>query len=849
MIENCLEIRIIRAIRSILYGAIFFVIFFVAPSSASAGLIYQVPSSLGLSSGLVGYWTMDGGDISGANLTDRSPAGTYTGTISGAVPAIGKLGQALNFNGTSDYVDIGVGPTSVQSISFWIYPKTTTEYFLNLTSNTKYVWSNAGTVTATGFTAAPTIYVNGAVSSTIVANKWQYITLVTTTAENASNLDISRTQDTNYLEGYIDDVRLYSSALSASEIKRLYNMGAEALKIKSPVNSLTDGLVGYWTMDGKDMRTALGETAVLATYDNGNGTYLLAQKATLSSAGTVQSMSFLVSDNSTGSLRMGIYDDDGAGGNPGTLLAETQELTSLSTYKWNTANIVAPVTLQPGNYWLAFHPSSDSMSHLRGGAGTGNNCYYTVAYGALPGTFSASPTCSTDHWMLFATLTGGSGNGIAWDLVGNYIGVVYGAITKAIGKIGQGLNFQGSGDYIDGSFNANVLFTGAATGCAWAKADTLSNSGGFQDLILVYPGSEYEATGMQYYLAVKNDGTVESGWTPDNSNFEHYVSAAGVITTGKWYHICAVRTSTSNVDLYVNGSAIADTPSGNFAIPSGVGQVVISSSDSTYDWNGPIDDVRIYNRALSASEVKRLYNMGAEALKIKSPTSSLTNGLVGYWTFDGSKISGANATDSSPAGTNTGTITGATKTIGKIGQTLSFDGTNDQVNIGNVTSFDNISPLTVSLWAYPRSTGASQAFISTAVGCCSLTGTDTGWFFGQDNYSGNPTQLSFSIAYSGGNDLYLQTATNVATLNQWNHFVVTWDGTATGAHIYKNGTEVGYSQAQASSGSRTDDSSTNLVIGEDRGGANDFTGNLDDVRIYSRALSADEVKRLYNMGK
>jgi hypothetical protein len=95
---------------------------------------------------------------------------------------------------------------------------------VNLTGTTDYIWVNAGTITATGLTS-PTIYVNGAVSSTLLANQWQYVVVTTNTSENASNLDIGRTQDANYMEGSLDDVRVYNRALSADEVKQLYNMG------------------------------------------------------------------------------------------------------------------------------------------------------------------------------------------------------------------------------------------------------------------------------------------------------------------------------------------------------------------------------------------------------------------------------------------------------------------------------------------------------------------------------------------------------------------------------------------------------------------------------------------------
>ncbi|MEK7129563.1 MAG: LamG-like jellyroll fold domain-containing protein, partial [Patescibacteria group bacterium] len=133
-----------------------------------------------------------------------------------------QISYALDFDGSNDYVDIGTGPTSVKTVEFWVYPETTTEYFINLTATTDYIWLNAGTVTATGF-AAPIIYVNGAVSSTLVADQWQHVVVTDTTAENASNFDIGRTADLNYLEGKIDEVILYDDVRTAAEVANDYN--------------------------------------------------------------------------------------------------------------------------------------------------------------------------------------------------------------------------------------------------------------------------------------------------------------------------------------------------------------------------------------------------------------------------------------------------------------------------------------------------------------------------------------------------------------------------------------------------------------------------------------------------
>jgi len=217
------ETRYLRNI-GVIISVLLAVCFLSLPFKVDAGIIFKAPTSIGLLDGLVGYWSFNSPDMAGVTAYDRSGQGNNGTLTNGPVRAIGKIGQALDFDGSNDYVDIGAGPSSVNSVSFWVYPKTTTEYFVNLTGTTDYIWSDAGTITATGITS-PTIYVNGIVSSTLVANQWQHVAVVTNTAENASNLDIGRTQDLNNLEGLIDDVRVYNRALSPDEIRRLYNMG------------------------------------------------------------------------------------------------------------------------------------------------------------------------------------------------------------------------------------------------------------------------------------------------------------------------------------------------------------------------------------------------------------------------------------------------------------------------------------------------------------------------------------------------------------------------------------------------------------------------------------------------
>ena len=146
--------------------------------------------------------------------------------------------------------------------------------------------------------------------------------------------------------------------------------------------------------------STLGETTVLSKSDSGNGNMLLVQSASLTKTAAIQSMSIYIT-TASGKLRMGIYDATGSGGGPGKLLATTAEITPVTG--WNKANVTTPVSLASGTYWLAFLPSSGSLTCKQTyNSGTAQWAGYT--YGAMPSTFPAVQGSMKAHWSLYATL-------------------------------------------------------------------------------------------------------------------------------------------------------------------------------------------------------------------------------------------------------------------------------------------------------------------------------------------------------------------------------------------------------------------------------------------------------------
>ena len=104
-----------------------------------------------------------------------------------------------------------------------------------------------------------------------------------------------------------------------------------------------------------------------------------------------------------GKLRLGVYDSSGPGGGPGALKAQTAEITPIRG--WNTANVTSPVSLPAGTYWLAYFPSDNNLAFLKRADASSAGKYYSLAYGALPATFSTAPSSTPSHWSFYATLT------------------------------------------------------------------------------------------------------------------------------------------------------------------------------------------------------------------------------------------------------------------------------------------------------------------------------------------------------------------------------------------------------------------------------------------------------------
>jgi hypothetical protein len=216
-------------------------------------------------------------------------------------------------------------------------------------------------------------------------------------------------------------------------------------------------------------------------------------------------------------------------------------------------------------------------------------------------------------------------------------------------------------------------------------------------------------------------------------------------------------------------------------------------------------------------------------------TASPLPEMVGHWKLDDG--SGTTAADASGNGNSGTLVNGPAWTAGRLGQALAFDGVDDSVQIAHAATLNNY-PLTVAFWLktddatglhgivnkyLPSSLNGYQVFVNNGNLCA--------WYFRDaSNYVWDGTACTLSTP-------------GVAD-NQWHHVAFVVD--AAGGRLYVDGVQ---KTARVWTGTAGGPSTVqNLSLGQYPGTAQPyFSGVLDDVRIYPRALSAAEAAGLANV--
>jgi hypothetical protein len=355
-------------------------------------------------------------------------------------------------------------------------------------------------------------------------------------------------------------------------------------------------------------------------------------------------------------------------------------------------------------------------------------------------------------------------------------------------------------------------------------------------------------------------GVVQTGSTVLDYVFYYFYSSASALLSGSvhlnsdaWTHV-AITKASNRIRLYLNGDLMIDQVHAISEMYSKDLPIIIGAEKGypvgtvSQHFKGVIDEIFLFNRSLTAREIVQLQQFDSPTSQPTSeptfqpttqpttqPTSyisgTLTHGLVAYYPFDG------NARDQSGNG-NHGEVHNAMLTSDRFGNAnsaYSFDGSSAYIRVDSGLPFDFSNNFSVALWVKPATSQQGSAAIFSK----SHVVTQSPWAIQQSGSSLNSFLLYYKQSVS---DTWTGSAITGLLANQWNHYSITKENTKLSSYLNGNlvATAFGTYPAIKTNGNLP------LFIGVvDIATGCYFSGLLDEILIFNRTLTAQEVLTLY----
>jgi hypothetical protein len=322
-----------------------------------------------------------------------------------------------------------------------------------------------------------------------------------------------------------------------------------------------------------------------------------------------------------------------------------------------------------------------------------------------------------------------------------------------------------------------------------------------------------------------------------------YVEPTGSIeiTANKWHHIVYVSDNSDNsFKIYVNGNLDVDTTLSIDINTSSTADFFLGQGGNftSFRLDGQIGAFRFYSKALSASEVGQNYRHGRNFVY-----TDLIDDTDLELHLDPTSYSGSGSTWTADAGSN-GTISGASYDQ-ELGDWFDFDGVNDIITTTH--DIPSTGAKTIEFWFNDNGSSGSNSTYPSPVGGSNVAI----WTGGNLTGSYSDESLGFYNADTGLH-FYIRTGTNTYRDNKWHHVAITDNGSNQHA-VYVDGTSHAISYLSGSSSSRI--SMDNVQIGKGQSTPTTglysyyFHGQVGQIRVYSSALTQDQVRQNFNFTK
>jgi len=617
----------------------------------------------------------------------------------------------------------------------------------------------------------------------------------------------------NLTDGKTHQVALYAldwDVKGRSESVQVVDANSGAVLDTRMVTAFPNGIYYVWNISGHvkiNVTTTAGPNAVIS------GVFFEPTTSTPASVANVNPVppgvsnpaaTFLSSDTSTLGNWKGTYGADGH--------SIANDSLSMPSY----ANFAV---LGQTNYTWA--PSPTDPRALQTGSGSGRIAAAWYAGSAF--NFDIYVTDGNPHQFALYLLD--------WDNQNRAESIqIVNANTNAVLNTRNVSNFSG-GVYLIWTIAGHVKVNVTLTGGVNAVVSGAFFGGG--------AGPVKTSTSLSNALTTSNSALISSSTNNSTNNTTTNPSTPSTLTATLPVSVSVAPSSVAlgqgQTQTFVASVENATNTSVNWSISPAVGSI---SSVGIY--TAPASVTSATTVTVTATSAASSSTVATATVTLTPPATGLPSGLVLHWTFDAANTSGTTETDTSNNG-GTGTIAGNPAVVsGRINQAFSFNGVNSYVSMyaygDKATEFNN--SVTLSAWIATTNTSRSEAIISKF----SAAGSGSGYIFRTDAAG----HLELAV---GAGDLSADPGRVVDTAlvndGKWHH-VVAVINIGQNVQFFLDGklssTATMYTVANGDQWSNLEVGSSSYVPN-----GNYFTGSIDDVQVYNRALSATEVNSIFTL--